>query len=61
MNSYIWAMIRVIELEDNSLVAQHASLFFHSVPGWDVAEYLRIKGKSVVNEGYCEKNWLSAV
>jgi hypothetical protein len=31
------------------LVDKHASPFFHSVPGWDVAAYLRIKDKSVVN------------
>ena len=26
-------------------MAQHASPFFHSVPGWDVAVYLRIIDK----------------
>ena len=34
---------------------KHASPFFHSVPGWDVAACLRIKDKSVVNEGDWER------
>ena len=36
---------------------QHASPFFHSVPGWDVAAYLRIKDKSVVNGRDWEVTW----
>ncbi len=40
---YAFLILRVI------LVNEHASPFFHSVPGWDVAVYLRIKDKSVVN------------
>ncbi len=33
------------------LEKEHVSPFFHSVLGWDVAAFLRIKDKSVVNEG----------
>ena len=40
---YALSFLRVI------LAKKHASPFFHSVPGWDAAAYLRIKDKSVVN------------
>ena len=38
------------------LVIEHASPFSHSVPGWEVALYLRIKDKSVVKGRDWEHN-----